>query len=92
MRIPPARVAHQRFGSLTAMAAAAGVGRRTVIDWLATPRRTSSGKICGAGGELPSSAVIRRILTAAATAGIQLTEHELIFGVEVREQSGMATA
>jgi len=82
MRIPPARVAHQRFGSLTAMAAAAGVGRRTVIDWLATPRRTSSGKICGSGGELPSSAVIRRMLTAAAAAGIQLTEHELIYGAE----------
>jgi len=82
MLVPPARVAHQRFGSLTAMAEAAGVGRRTVIDWLATPRRTSSGKICGAGGELPNTAVIRRMLDAAKRAGIALTEHELIYGSE----------
>jgi DNA-binding IclR family transcriptional regulator len=82
MLLPPARVAQERFGGTAAFAAAAGVGRRTVRDWVGSPRRDKRGRRIGGGGEIPNTEIMRRLLAAARQRGVALTEHELIYGVE----------
>lgn len=70
--LSPAEVVVHEFGSLRAVAAAAECEHTTVRLWL---RKRASGDV----GLVPASHH-RRLLTAAKSQGLNLTEHDLIWG------------
>lgn len=78
--LTPTDVAERLFGSLEAVSVAAGYHPKTAYKWH-LPSRTNYRE----AGDIPSAAVMRRLMRAAQEHGIPLELRHLVYGADADE-------